>query len=70
MLYYIYHMTYIRFAICVTLNASFPNVSRKSVNYYTVSNRNAGSMVETPELRSYNAEFRSFSMDSPPFLVF
>ena len=37
---------------------------------YTVSNRNAGRTVETPELRSYNAEFRSFSMDSPPFLVF
>ena len=36
----------------------------------TVSNRNAGRTVETPELRSYNAEFRSFSMDSPPFLVF
>ena len=36
----------------------------------TVSNRNTGRTVETPELRSYNAEFRSFSMDSPPFLVF
>ena len=36
----------------------------------TVSNRNAGRTVETPDLWSYNAEFRSFSMDSPPFLVF
>ena len=41
-----------------------------SISLYTVSNRNAGRTVETPELRSYNAEFRSFSMDSPPFLVF
>ena len=41
-----------------------------AINKDTVSNRNAGRTVETPELWSYNAEFRSFSMDSPPFLVF
>ena len=40
------------------------------LNKFTVSNRNAGRTVETPEPRSYNAEFWSFSMDSPPFLVF
>ena len=42
----------------------------REVAIYTVSNRNAGRTVKTPELRSYNAEFRSFSTDSPPFLVF
>ena len=44
--------------------------SKVAVLQLTVSNHNAGRTVETPELRSYNAEFRSFSMDSPPFLVF
>ena len=47
-----------------------PNLGCMTKSLATVSNRNAGRTVETPELRSYNAEFRSFSMDSPPFLVF
>ena len=45
-------------------------LQRMRSRYNTVSNRNAGRTVETTELRSFNAEFRSFSMDSPPFLVF
>ena len=40
------------------------------VNFATIItayNGNTGSMVEAPEPQSFQAKFRSFSMDSPPF---